>query len=634
MFEQGQRIWSSFRSHSILGRSYVAAVVLFVGVLAVILGVNIRALWLIAEKSSEHEQVILRSEEAKQLSLIAQLEFKKQVQEWKNILIRGADPELRGTYFKLFEEREKAVVYNLGLLAQSEGISAEQRESVIQLARDLSSLGMAYREALDSVDLAEEGASLLVDERVRGIDRQPTSEMDALVGSISVFSENLIRASSERIETVRVSALYQCVGSALVGLLLIAYYIHERVMAERSMRRAVERAEAANEAKSLFLANMSHETRTPLNGILGMAQLLEDEELSDIGKGYLGTLRQSGEHLLGILTDIIDFSEIESGAFALEPRDVEVKAFFEGLISMFRAKAEQKSVSLELVFKAHLPEAVFIDPIRVSRIVAHLIDNALKFTEKGRVEVSVSWREYGAKVPAMLHIEIEDTGVGIPRNRLGELFEAFTQVDESSTREYGGTGLGLSICRALTQRMRGEIQASSTEGQGSLFVVRLPAEKWKFEIKTAICDSGDSVVSAPINISGIPVLLVEDNRVNQRVASIILDRYGAEVHVAPNGKRAVEMYQEHAYRLIFMDLQMPEMDGFEAADLIKKQSSAEDQPFIVALTAMSAASDRARAESIGFDGYLNKPIDVSGLEIQLSRFVATEKQRSDLGVSS
>ena len=298
-----------------------------------------------------------------------------------------------------------------------------------------------------------------------------------------------------------------------------------------------------------------------------------------------------------------------------------MKAFFDGLVALFKMKAERKGVDLALSLKAHLPDQVSLDPVRVSRVLAHLIDNAIKFTEEGRVEIGVSWCEYGAGRPAILHVAIEDTGVGIPPDRLGELFNAFTQVDESDTREFGGTGLGLSICHALIHRMGAEIDASSTQGQGSLFIVRLPIEHWDYAAKTAVTGKraadGDGD-SAPLD--GVAVLLVEDNRVNQRVAKLFLERYGAEVVVAENGREALQCFESQFYPLVFMDLQMPVMDGFEATDQLKRGVSDGRVPYVVALTASTSADDREMAQRVGVDGFMNKPLDAETMKGQIERF--------------
>lgn len=615
--------YKDFLKQHLTGKaSYLVAVSLFAGVLFIILTINTHALWVMALKSSEHEKVILDSEAAKELSLRAQLNFKKQVQEWKNVLLRGSDPELKVKYFQQFEQQEAIVFRNLEALLGKGVLSAQQRLMVSQLVEELEHLSGAYRAAIEKYDLSVEGAYGRIDLEVRGIDREPTREMESLVVSISDSAAERIIESAHHIESVRSSALLQCFGSALVGLVLIGYYIRERYLGELAMADAVRRAEAASEAKSAFLANISHEIRTPLNGVLGMAQLLEGENLNTYALGHVKTLRQSGEHLLGLLNDVLDYSELESGTLALVEKQVNLPDLFSGIVKAHKEKALAKGLVLKLSLSDQLPEAIMGDSMRMRQVVSHLIDNAIKFTHKGTVVVSVAWHEAPRNEASALHIEVKDTGVGIPTNRLPDLFAAFTQVDESDTRRYGGTGLGLSICKALCEKMGGDIHVSSKEGKGSLFLVRLGIRE-----KVQIAQSAPDRIASKKHhgealLKGIRVLVADDNRVNQRVVSLLLKRYGAEVSFASNGQEAVELGCDVLFPLVLMDLQMPIMDGFEATKLLKKQFHKGGHPYIIALTAAAGEHDRMKTDRVGFDGYLTKPLEAGALEAELRKFIA------------
>jgi signal transduction histidine kinase/ActR/RegA family two-component response regulator len=395
--------------------------------------------------------------------------------------------------------------------------------------------------------------------------------------------------------------------------------ITERKRVEAQLVEAKIAAENASRAKGDFLAMMSHEIRTPLNGVLGFAELLAATPLELHQIEYLQTIRESGSNLLHVLNDILDYSKIESGKLAIDYQPVDLRHLVESAVATFDAKAQAKQLGLVGTVASDVPETVLIDGLRLRQVLTNLISNAVKFTERGEVRVAVERRgppTASGRVP--LRFSVADNGIGIEKDDLARLFEPFEQLDVSMARRFGGTGLGLSIVHRLLALMGGKIHASSAPGVGTTFVVDIDLAA---TAPAAVSDR----IEAPSDTGAKPLalLLVDDHPVNRRLARLMLQRIGYEPDEAADGLGAVELSSRRDYDVILMDIQMPGMDGYEAAYRIRRISPRTQ---IIALTAHAMPSDRRRSEEAGMHAHLTKPVRLDELRQVLASCAAGASQ--------
>jgi signal transduction histidine kinase/CheY-like chemotaxis protein len=394
-------------------------------------------------------------------------------------------------------------------------------------------------------------------------------------------------------------------------------YSEEKINLENTQRavlniledysEAKEKAEESTKLKEAFLANMSHEIRTPMNAIIGFSDILSKGKLEEKEKEYIRIIKSAGENLLTIINDILDISKIEAGMMTFEEHTFSVKDIFKSLNVMLMGKAKEKN--LELVFSCDedVPESLLGDPTRLTQIIINLAGNAIKFTPKG--EINVRARVLGKENEnTLLEFSVKDSGIGIPKDKIQHIFERFRQAESHTTRKYGGTGLGLSIAKQLVELQGGKLSVKSELKVGSTFIFCIPYKK-SIEVIPEAEDNGEQFNMEKLR--KLNILLVEDNQLNVKLILSLFSEYGLELQVAENGSIGIEKLRETHFDIVLMDMEMPVMNGYEAATIIRNEM--KNAIPIIAMTAHAMAGEKERCLSLGMNDYISKPINANQL---------------------
>ncbi|MEQ1771558.1 MAG: ATP-binding protein, partial [Devosia sp.] len=469
----------------------------------------------------------------------------------------AAVPDLTQRYDILYSRTGLLTQGQLGKrFGEDETLSAlvaEMRNDIVALAPDF--------DAMDSSGTIE---AVRLPGLISGVTDVDQHASDLVIATNARNNEVKV-AEREAVNTLYVQMAGNVGGLTVVFgafVMLLAAQLRHIAKLGAASRLAAEEAQRTNRAKSAFLATMSHEIRTPLNGIIGMTELMGDGILIADQRSRLGIIRQSGDVLLDVINDILDFSKLESGSVELAVTTFHLDEVVQSVQQILAPRAAARK--LELV--VDMPDAMIAtDPARLRQILINIVGNAIKFTERGKVSVTGRVLQRGDS--SVLQVCVADTGIGMSAETLSHLFEEFTQGDPSISRRFGGTGLGLAICKRLATALGGSITATSTPGQGSRFVIELPC-RIVAETPSAVAPLARAPEASPV--AGLHVLLVEDNHVNQQVATGLLQNMGAEVTLATNGQLALDAVSHRAFDLVLMDMQMPVMDGLTATRLLRQ----------------------------------------------------------------
>ncbi len=522
---------------------------------------------------------------------------------------------------------------------KAEDNTIETLRSAMQSNQNFKEIEIVFKDVNGHRHIARCSGSPILDDSgkfkgFRGINRDITNRKRAQITLDEAHEE--LKDVNKKLEKQN-DALNESRASALKLIKLSEEANAETENANKRLEASVKQANKmakdsilANKSKSDFLANMSHEIRTPMNAIVGFSDILFEEKLSDEQKNYVNLIRDSGQNLLQLINDILDFSKIEAGKLDTEIVDCSISDILSNIESMMKAAAKKKSIEFKVIYETKIPKIVKTDPTRLHQCVVNLINNAIKFTQKGYVHTFVSVHKSQKK--HWIRFRIEDTGIGIEESMCRNIFESFSQADSSTTRKFGGTGLGLAITKSLTELLGGSINVSSKPGKGSVFTIEIPAmvkSDALLDDDYGHTDKDKISKNEKQRLSG-KVLVAEDNKSNQKLIKLMLNKMGIWPIIVEDGQKAVKIHKNDKFDLIIMDIMMPKMNGYDAAEEIRKTDT--DIP-IVAITANVMKGDAEKCFNAGCTEYLSKPIKHAELykilEKYLKEAVAPEQTKQN-----
>jgi PAS domain S-box-containing protein len=443
-------------------------------------------------------------------------------------------------------------------------------------------------------------------------------------GMLSDIVTRIIRRDGTTLDVnASISVLKNSEGN-IVGSIGILYDISQQKLVEKELVQAKLIAEEANHAKSVFLAKMSHEVRTPMNAVIGMLDLTLDTELSEEQKDNLVVAKDSAQNLLSLINDILDLSRAEAGKVMIEEMEIQVADIVKNVCKGLAVLARSKQIDLIWSIDPKLPRVLIGDAVRLRQVLMNLVNNAVKFTHQGKVEVHLKVDALSDK-DCVVKFEVIDQGIGIPPKNLATIFDVFTEAHNTTARRYGGTGLGLAICKKLVEMMRGQLWVDSVEGKGSIFhftiIFGYKAQAMsKFKEAASTPGGGDSL---PEECKNLRILVAEDNPINQKITVKVLEKFGWASTAVVNGQEVLDILEKQSFDVILMDDQMPILDGVAATKVIRREEKQTGLHVpIIAMTANAMAGDRERYLECGMDGYVSKPIDRSLLYNEIITLVS------------
>jgi PAS domain S-box-containing protein len=508
------------------------------------------------------------------------------------------------------EEKYRGILNNMDL-----GLIELNRDRTIQRAYDRFCTMVGYSEAE------------LIGRPISELIVSTTNDESVLPSSVLHSGEQqMIRRDNNRIWVIVSEVPQLNENSEIIGTIAVHYDITQRKLLEQELGQAQEIAEEAREAEKQFLANMSHEIRTPLNAIIGMAHLLFDTRPSRQQLEYLEILKTSADFLYSLISDLLDMAKIEAGRIDVHKQPFDLVGLLRTIQRVFQIKLEQRPIELDMMIDAQIGGNYVGDELLLNQILLNLIGNAEKFTEEGHIDVRVRLRKEEEDV-SWIEFSVQDTGIGIPDEKIDLIFQKFRQVNANGHKQKG-TGLGLAITHQLVDLQGGTITVDSIEGQGTTFTVTLPFER----SDVALIVHPRQIQPVPTNLTECRLLVAEDNIMNQKYISSLLDKWAISFVMASDGKRAVEMAQQQHFDLILMDIQMPVMDGYEATITIRNTQNVNQQTPIVALTASAMTDQKAKASRAGMNDFVTKPFSPNNLLEAIQRHTHTKAKAASADV--